>query len=392
MKIGIVCHPTYGGSGALATELGRCLAERRHCVHIISHAMPFRLPMNAGERVFFHEVPVVDYPVMAQPYYALNLAVKIMQVAEEARLDLVHAHYAVPHAVSALLARQMLEQQRPLPLVTTLHGTDITLVGNAPAYKPIVRHSIDRSDAVTAVSHWLRDETVREFSPALEIEVIHNFVCPRRFRPRPPDPQARRRLAEDGEKILMHISNFRPVKRLGDVVEVFVRVARQMPARLILIGDGPDREVARTVAQCNGVADRVLFLGKQLEIETLLPLADLFLFPSDHESFGLAPVEAMACEVPVIASRSGGITEVIEHGATGFLIPVGEVDAMAATALEILRDPPRARAMGQAARRTVIEHFSPEVIVPRYIALYERTLNAAGLPYEPDCHPAPQVV
>jgi N-acetyl-alpha-D-glucosaminyl L-malate synthase BshA len=387
MKIGIVCHPTYGGSGALATDLGRCLAQHRHCVHIISYAMPFRLAGGVADRVFFHEVPVVDYPVMAQPYYSLNLAVKIMQVAEEAKLDVIHAHYAVPHAASAHLARQMIAP-RPLPLVTTLHGTDITLVGSVPAYKPIVRFSIDQSDAVTAVSHWLRQETIEHFAPKSEIQVIHNFVCPQRFQPRPPDGEARRRLANNDEKILMHISNFRPVKRLTDVIEIFVRVARKIPARLILIGDGPDREIAATVARCNGVADRVVFLGKQLEIEVLLPLADLFLFPSDHESFGLAPAEAMACEVPVVASRSGGLVEVIDHAETGFLAPVGAVDEMAEMALHVLRDQDLARSVGRAARQRIVDHFSPDQIVPKYLALYQQTIERAGLIYEPECDPA----
>jgi N-acetyl-alpha-D-glucosaminyl L-malate synthase BshA len=374
MRIGIVCHPTYGGSGALATELGQCLARLRNCVHIISYQMPFRLSHGMSERVFFHEVPMSDYAVMAQPYYSLNLAVSITQIAEETGLDVLHVHYAIPHAISGHLAREMLAP-RELPLVTTLHGTDITLVGRAPAYKPIVRFSIEQSDRVTAVSSWLRDKTMEEFTPDKRVEVIHNFIDTDRFRPTAPNPAARRRLAGDDEKILMHISNFRPVKRLADVVEVFARVAHDVPSRLILIGDGPEREA------------RVVFLGKQMGIESLLALADLFLFPSDHESFGLAPAEAMACEVPVIASCSGGLPEVIEHGETGFLHPVGDVDAMADCALRLLRDDDLSHRVGRAARQSVAEKFSPQIIVPRYLALYREICDLAGRPHDPECDP-----
>ncbi|MBN1478500.1 N-acetyl-alpha-D-glucosaminyl L-malate synthase BshA [Candidatus Sumerlaeota bacterium] len=384
MRIGIVCYPTYGGSGALATDLGTHLAARGHCVHIISYEMPFRLTRGMGDRVFFHEVPMTDYPVMTHPYYSLNLAVKIGQVTEEADLDILHVHYAVPHAVSAHLAQEMLAP-RSLPIVTTLHGTDITLVGTAPAYQPIVRFSIDQSDAVTAVSHWLRDQTIEHFAPQREIRVIHNFIDTERFQPRRADGEARRRLARDDERIVMHISNFRPVKRLVDVMEIFVRIARQMPSRLILIGDGPDREVAATVARCNGIADRVVFLGKQSEIESLLPLADLFLFPSDHESFGLAPAEAMACEVPVVASDSGGLPEVIDHRETGFLAPVGAVEEMAEMALRVLGDADLAQRMGRAARRAIHGRFSPEMILPHYLDLYREIITAAGRVFEEKC-------
>lgn len=350
--------------------------------------MPFRLTAaGAGPRVFFHEVPRVDYPLITQPYYSLNLAVKLFQVATEARLDVLHAHYAVPHAASAYLARQMLAP-RALPIITTLHGTDITLVGNAPAYQPVVRFSINQSDAVTCVSEWLREQTVEHFTPEREIDVIYNFVDTARFVPRPPNLDARRRLAGDGERILMHISNFRPVKRLVDVVEIFVRVVRRLPARLVLVGDGPEREAAAFVAKCNGVADRVVFLGKQAEIESLLPHADLFLFPSDHESFGLAPAEAMACEVPVVGSHSGGLPEVVTDGVTGHLHPVGQVDAMAESALALLLDPARAREMGRAARADIVERFAPEVIVPRYLELYRRILGDAGLHGDAECEPA----
>jgi L-malate glycosyltransferase len=384
MRIGIVCYPTYGGSGALATDLGTHLAAQGHCVHIISYEMPFRLTRGMGDRVYFHEVPMTDYPVMTHPYYSLNLAVKIGQVAEEANLDILHVHYAVPHAVSAFLAREMLAP-RALPVVTTLHGTDITLVGNAPAYQPVVRFSIDQSDAVTAVSHWLREQTIEHFAPQREVNVIHNFVDTERFQPRETNGDERRRLAGDDEKIVMHISNFRPVKRLVDVMEIFVRIARQTPSRLILVGDGPDRGVAAEVARCNGISERVVFLGKQSEIESLLPQADLFLFPSDHESFGLAPAEAMACEVPVVASDSGGLPEVIDHGETGFLAPVGAVEEMAEMALRVLRDADLAQRMGHAARRAIHERFSPETILSHYMELYRRLIMASGRVFKEKC-------
>jgi N-acetyl-alpha-D-glucosaminyl L-malate synthase BshA len=386
MRIGIVCYPTYGGSGAVATELGPHLAARGNCVHIISYEMPFRLTAGVGDRVFFHEVPKIDYPVMVHPYYSLNLAVAITRIAEEANLDLLHVHYAVPHAISGHLAREMLAP-RSLPLVTTLHGTDITLVGSAPAYAPIVRFSLERSDRVTAVSHWLRDRTVEEFGDTGGIDVIHNFVSAERFHPLAPNAAARRRLANDDEKIVMHISNFRPVKRLADVVEIFARVAKRIPARLILIGDGPERDIATTVARCNNVLDRVTFLGKQMEIESLLPLADLFLFPSDHESFGLAPAEAMACEVPVVGTASGGLPEVVDDGVTGFLHPVGEVDAMAESAARLLRDPNLARTIGRAARQSVIDRFAPDTIVPQYIQLYSELVDTSARPHDTACDP-----
>lgn len=386
MKIGIVCYPTYGGSGALATDLGQCLAERENCVHVISYEMPFRLTGGMSERMFFHEVTMTDYPVMTHPYYSLNLSVKIMQIAQEVGLDLLHVHYAVPHAVSAHLAREMLSPI-PLPLITTLHGTDITLVGNAPAYKPIVQFSLNQSDRITAVSNWLRQQTEDHFTPDKPIQVIHNFINHERFKPQSARPECRRRFAEDDEKIIMHISNFRPVKRVGDVVEVFARIAKKMPARLVMIGDGPDREAASIVARCNSIGDRVSFLGKQTEIEKLLPHADLFLFPSDHESFGLAPAEAMACEVPVVASQSGGLCEVITEGETGFLRPIGDINGMTEISLQLLRDGDLHRRIAKAARQDIIDRFSPTRIVDQYVALYREVLNEAGLPYAAVCEP-----
>lgn len=377
MKIGMVCYPTYGGSGVVATELGRFLALGGHEVHFISSSMPFRLVHETLDNVYFHEVQTIEYPVLHGELYGIALASKIAQVVEAVGLDIVHAHYAVPHAISAFLARAALgDRGQPFKVVTTLHGTDITLTGRAPSFFPIVQYAINRSDAVTTVSEWLREETVREFGIQRPIEVIPNFVDGGRFR-RGLEPCKRKHFAPRGEKILLHISNFRPVKRVSDVVRVFARVRENMPAVLLMVGDGPDRDGAQRLARELGVARDVRFLGKQESIEHFMSCADLFLFPSEYESFGLAALEAMACEMPVVTSRAGGLPEVIDHGRTGFLAPVGDVEEMARLAIGVLARPREARELGAAARASVTERFRPRYVVDQYVSLYERTMEDA---------------
>jgi N-acetyl-alpha-D-glucosaminyl L-malate synthase BshA len=374
MRIGISCYPTYGGSGVVATELGLKLAARGHDVHFISYAQPMRLETFRA-RVYFHEVEVPSYPLFEYPPYSLALASKMAETAQRQRLDLLHCHYALPHATSAFLAKQMVD--RPLAVVTTLHGTDITLVGNDRSFLPITKLSIERSDALTAVSEYLRRRTVEEFGVEKPIHVVPNFIDGEEFARRP-DPGCAQALKPRGERVLIHVSNFRPVKRILDVVAVFARVRAELPARLVLVGDGPDRAAAEGYARELKVADDVLFLGKQASLPPLLGCADLFLLPSDSESFGLAALEAMACEVPVVASRAGGLPEVVEHGVTGFLERVGDVEAMARDALRVLADPALRERMGRAARERALRLFEPEAVVDRYEAVYREALQAVG--------------
>lgn len=380
MKIGITCYPTYGGSGVVATELGIELAAAGHQVHFIAYSQPFRL-RGREQDIAFHEVPVSNYPLFEYPPYDLALATRMAEVAAYYDLDLLHVHYAIPHSISAFLAREMLaKQNRRLPFITTLHGTDITLVGMDHAYLPITRFGIDESDGVTAISSYLREKTIQEFQPDNEIEVIPNFVNCDIYKPLLPEERqaARERYAPNGEKILLHLSNFRPVKRTADVVRIFSRVAQQVPARLLMVGDGPDRSAAEWIAHRKGMQDRVLFLGKQSSVSELLPVADLLLMPSELESFGLVALEAMACRVPTIATRVGGVPEVIEDGVDGRLFSVGDVDGMAAAAVELLRDPSRYEAMAEAARHTASSRYCTSKIVPQYERFYERVLNRSS--------------
>jgi L-malate glycosyltransferase len=376
LKIGITCHPTYGGSGAVATELGLELAQKGHEIHFISYEQPFRL-VGFQERVFFHEVEMDQYPLFEHPPYSLALAVALHQVAESCDLDLVHVHYAIPHAASAWIAREMLNGSSGPAIVTTLHGTDITLVGQHPSFQSITRFSILKSDGITAVSRYLRDETERNFDVSADrIEVIPNFIDPRRYR-RDLEPCHRATLAPGGEKIVMHVSNFRAVKRVEDVIRVFAGIADRIPARLIMVGDGPERPRAQTAARELGVEGDVVFLGKHTAVEELLACADLFLLPSESESFGLAALEAMACGVPVVASRVGGIPEVVESGITGHLLPVGDVEGMADAGAAILEDEAAWEAMGAAARARAVAHFSADRVVREYEAYYHRIRDAA---------------
>lgn len=377
MKIGITCYPTYGGSGVVATELGIELAAAGHQVHFIAYSQPFRL-RGREQDIFFHEVPVSNYPLFEYPPYDLALATRMAEVAAYYELDLLHVHYAIPHSISAYLAREMLaRQKRRLPFITTLHGTDITLVGLDHSYLPITRFGIDESDGVTAISNYLREKTIQEFHPERAIDVIPNFVNCDVYTPLNDDERTagRARYAADGERILVHLSNFRPVKRTADVVRVFARVAGELPARLLMIGDGPDRSTAEWIAHRKGIQDRVHFLGKQSSVSEILPLADLLLLPSELESFGLVALEAMACRVPTIATRVGGVPELIEDGVTGRLFPVGDVDGMAAAAVELLRDGERYRTMAEAGRKTAQARYCASKIVPLYERFYERVLS-----------------
>jgi L-malate glycosyltransferase len=379
MKIGITCYPTYGGSGVVGTELGIELATRGHEVHFIAYQQPIRLNTQQPQ-IFFHEVTVSQYPLFEYPPYDLALATRMAEVAELYDLDILHVHYAIPHSVSALLARQMLaaqDQPRQLPFVTTLHGTDITIVGADRSYLPVTRYSIEQSDGVTSISSYLKQRTIQEFAIRKPIEVIYNFVNCDTYK-RQAQPEYRAKFANAEERILVHLSNFRPVKRIGDVIEVFDRVRKQLPARLLLMGDGPERSRAEWLVSQKGLRDRVEFLGKVDRVNEKLSIADLMLMPSELESFGLAALEAMACEVPTVATGVGGVPEVIEHGRTGFLAPVGDVETMAKDAIAVLSDEKRLREMGQLARWEAQSRFCASRIIPEYEKFYERVLERAA--------------
>jgi N-acetyl-alpha-D-glucosaminyl L-malate synthase BshA len=380
MRIGITCYPTYGGSGVVATELGIELAALGHEVHFISYSQPFRLS-GREEGIYYHEVPVSNYPLFEFPPYDLALASRMAEVAEFCDLDLLHVHYAIPHSVSALLARQMLAARgRRLPFVTTLHGTDITLVGMDRCYLPIIRYAIQESDGVTSISNYLKEKTVADFDVTRAIEVIHNFVNCDVYMPIADEAAraaARLKFAAPGEAILMHLSNFRPVKRVVDVVKIFARVVREIPAQLVLVGDGPDRSAAEWLAHDLGIHAKIHFLGKQERVNELLPLADILLMPSELESFGLAALEAMACKVPSVATRVGGVPELIDDGVTGLLYPVGDVDAMSLGVLGLLTDRSRLEAMRDAGRKNAQKRFCSSLVVPHYVRYYEQILGAA---------------
>jgi L-malate glycosyltransferase len=373
VKIGITCYPTYGGSGAVATELGIALAERGHEVHFITYQLPFRLPVFLP-RVYFHEVDVGRYPLFQYPPYDLALAVRMHEVVINEGLDLLHVHYAIPHATSAWIAKEMLRKEgRDIQVITTLHGTDITIVGQDHSFHAITKFSIEKSDRITAVSQFLKEETVRAFGcTACDVEVIPNFVDPAVYNRAAHVPALRRQLGDD-KKILMHISNFRPVKRVLDVVRIFAKVRKEVPSALVMVGDGPDRLSAEEEARALGVERDVHFLGRIDAVAPLLASADLFLLPSDRESFGLSALEALACGVPALGYDVGGITEVVTNGVTGALASVGDIDALAAFGVSLLRDPARWRAMSEAAAADARARFSSDQIVARYEALYLRS-------------------
>jgi L-malate glycosyltransferase len=374
MKIGITCYPTYGGSGVVGTELGIELADRGHEVHFITSAMPMRLRPN--KLITFHEVEVMSYPLFQYPPYDLALATKMAEVAESARLDLLHVHYAIPHSVCAFLARAMMAP-RKLPFITTLHGTDITLVGVNSSYLGITRFAIEQSDAVTAISNYLKDITLAEFEIKNKIEVIYNFVNCDKYK-KTPDSPLRQSYAPNGEKILVHLSNFRPVKRVTDVVEIFALVHEKVPSKLLMIGDGPDHAAAEMLAYRRGIHEDVLFLGKQDSVEETLGIADVLLLPSQLESFGLAALEAMACEVVPVTTRIGGLPELVTHGVDGYLAEVGDINAMAGYTIRLLENPPLLAEVSQTARKTAMKRFCASLIIPHYEELYRRVLDRQG--------------
>jgi len=379
MRIGITCYPTYGGSGVVATELGIELAQRGHKVHFISYSQPIRLT-EPHPNIYFHEVVVSNYPLFEYPPYDLALATRMAEVAELYELDLLHVHYAIPHSVSAMLARQMLggenhHKARRLPFVTTLHGTDITLVGLDRSYLPITRFSIEQSDGVTAISKYLKQKTIEEFDIKRNIEVVHNFVNCDLYKRDAKAAERRLEYARDDERVLVHLSNFRAVKRVTDVIEIFDRVQKKIPSKLLMMGDGPERSKAEWLAAKKKISDRVIFLGKQDRIQEKLAVADMMLMPSELESFGLAALEAMACEVVPVATSVGGVPEVITHEEDGFLAEVGEVEKMAEFAIRVLGDDAKLREMGKLARYNAQARFCASKIIPQYEEFYQRVMD-----------------
>ncbi|MEX1138727.1 MAG: N-acetyl-alpha-D-glucosaminyl L-malate synthase BshA [Bacteroidota bacterium] len=376
MNIGITCYPTYGGSGVVATELGKALAQKGHSVHFISYALPMRLGDEFRQNLTFHEVEISNYPLFDFPLYTLALASKMVEVARYEKLDLFHCHYAIPHAASAYLARQILSEHR-VRVITTLHGTDITLVGLEPSFLPVVKFSIEQSDGVTAVSRFLKEKTLTNYGVDKEIEVIPNFINTEKYR-RSPDQSVLSTCAPHGEKVLVHTSNFRPVKRVADVIRIFHAVQQKVPSRLILIGDGPDRSQCEILTRELGIQDKVKFLGKQTEFVNILSIADVFLMPSQSESFGLSALEAMACEVPVISSSVGGLPELQIHGQTGYIAEFGDIDRMARYAVDLLTNPAKHRIFAAAARARALEFSSPGIIA-QYEQYYDRILSSTEI-------------
>ena len=375
MNIGITVYPTYGGSGIVGSELGRDLAERGHNVHFISSFLPTRVT-ELGERIHFHEVEMMSYPLFEHQPYDLALATKMATVARAEKLDLFHVHYAIPHSISAILARESIKQKRYVPVITTLHGTDITLVGADRSYLPITRYGLQQSDGVTAVSKFLKQATIETFDFD-EIEVIPNFICPTHYK-RLPDSPLRQELAPNGERLLVHVSNFRPVKRPADCIEILAKVREGGEnARLIMVGDGPERSAVYYHAEQLGMEEHTVFVGKQSNIAEYLGVADVFLLPSELESFGLAALEALACEVPVIATRIGGIPEVVNDGESGFLSDVGDIAKMSADTLLLLGDEQKRRAFGTRGRELSVQRYSTDNIIPQYIAFYEKIVQKA---------------
>ncbi len=375
MNIGITVYPTYGGSGIVGSELGRDLAERGHNVHFISSVLPTRLT-ELNERIHFHEVEMMSYALFEHQPYDLALATKMATVARAEKLDLLHVHYAIPHSISAILARESIKQKRYVPVITTLHGTDITLVGADRSYLPITRYGLQQSDGVTAVSKFLKQATIETFDFD-EIEVIPNFICGKHYF-RTPDAPLRSELAPNGERLLVHVSNFRPVKRPMDCVDILAKVrAEGVNARLVMVGDGPELSAVRYHGEQLGMNGNVVYVGKQANIADYLGVADVFLLPSELESFGLAALEAQACEVPVVATRIGGIPEVVNDGESGFLSDVGDVDKMSVDTLNLLGDENMRRAFGEKGRELAVSRYSTEKIIPQYIAFYEKVIKKA---------------
>jgi N-acetyl-alpha-D-glucosaminyl L-malate synthase BshA len=371
MNIGITVYPTYGGSGIVGSELGKELAARGHTVHFIASSLPTRLT-ELNERVRFHEVEMMSYPLFEHQPYTLALATKMAEVAVNENLDLLHVHYAIPHSISGILARESLKGQKKLPVITTLHGTDITLVGSDRSYLPITRYGIAQSDCVTAISNYLKQATIETFQFE-DITVVPNFICGSDYQRRDVS-ELRRSLSPDDAPLLAHVSNFRPVKRPVDCVEILARVLKKTKARLVMVGDGSERTNAEHRARCLGIYDYCTFVGKQPNIVNYLSASDVLLLPSEQESFGLAALEAMACEVPVIASSVGGLPEVVTDGETGFLSPVGDIDKMGADTARLVEDDALRREMGKRARESALSRYSTDLVIPQYLKVYERVL------------------
>lgn len=372
MKIGITCYPTYGGSGVIATELGKELALKGHKVHFISYALPFRLTQFI-ENIYFHEVEMSSYPLFEFPLYSLALASKMVEVAEYEKLDLVHVHYAIPHATSAYLAKQMMKEKLDLKIVTTLHGTDITLVGLEPSFLPLVKFSIEQSDGVTAVSRFLKEKTLTNYDIEKNIDVIPNFVDTAVFKP-DDGCSYRKHIAPNNEKVLVHTSNFRQVKRVPDTLKIFSKVIEEVPAKLVLVGDGPDRSECERLCRQLNLCDSVKFLGKQDGLVEILNASDLFLIPSQSESFGLAALEAMACGVPVISSSVGGLPELVRHNETGYIAEIGDIDRMAKYAIELLTNDRKYHLFSSNARDRAVTLFDKSKVVPQYEEYYKKIL------------------
>ncbi|MBI3735223.1 N-acetyl-alpha-D-glucosaminyl L-malate synthase BshA [Candidatus Sumerlaeota bacterium] len=377
LKIGMVCYPTYGGSGAVAAELGLQLAGRGHQIHFISYSRPFRLAQEFHENIYYHQIDTMEYPLFPGALYGITTSVRIYDIIREEGLDIIHAHYALPHAVAAYMANEMLDPSQRVPVLTTLHGTDVTLVGTMPSFLPAVKLGLDKSDGITCVSKWLSDRTCKYFDICERLNIIYNFVDSDVYRPRARECRRDHYAAPD-EAVLLHVSNFRPVKRLQDVIRAFAVIAGKTKSRLLLVGDGPERSSAMQLAAELGVTGRIKLLGEQQEVRQFFAISDLFLFPSDGESFGLAAAEALASEVPVIGARAGGLPEVVADGETGLLFPVGDYQAMAEAAISLIRDPRRRRAMGKAGRKRMIENFSPGLIVPKYENYYRLLIKRAS--------------
>ena len=372
MNIGITCYPTYGGSGVVASELGKALAKRGHKIHFISYALPFRLD-GFIENVFFHEVEISNYPLFDFPLYTPALASKIVEVTRFENLDLIHAHYAIPHAVSAFLAKQIISDKH-LKIVTTLHGTDITLVGLEPSYLPVMKFSIEQSDGVTAVSRFLREKTIVNYQIKKEIEVIPNFVDVDKYR-KLDSSNVRKQFATNDEKIIVHVSNFRPLKRVEDVIKIFHIVRQKLNVKLLLVGDGPSRSGCEQLARDLNIFHDVMFLGKQIELVPILSASDLFLLPSQSESFGLSALEAMACSLPVIATSVGGLPELIIHGETGYISEIGDIDRMAKYIIDLLSNDSKYKMFAAASRERAVENFNIDKIVNQYEEFYKKVLS-----------------
>lgn len=373
MKIGITCYPTYGGSGVVATELGKELALKGHQVHFISYAIPFRLNQFV-ENIFFHEVEMSSYPLFEFPLYSLALASKMVEVINYENLDLLHVHYAIPHATSAYLAKQIQKKHSDIKIITTLHGTDITLVGLEPSFLPLLKFSIQESDGVTAVSRYLKEKTLTNYSLDTDIEVIPNFVDTDFYKPCA-DVALRKHFAPNGEKIMVHTSNFRTVKRVQDTIRILKMVNQEVPSKLVLVGDGPERSDCERLARELEISNKVIFLGKQESLPPILASCDLFLIPSQSESFGLAALEAMSCGLPVVSSSVGGLPEVVSHNENGFIAEIGDVERMARYSIDLLSNDKKYKRFSQNARSSAVNNFDKEKIIPVYEDYYQKVLS-----------------